>query len=110
MKKVIAYSGTQIHGTTSTLDIWLVPAGQNFKIEEMQVIFGSGVDFDLEIALYHGPKQVIPEVNTIVGLSGRIPIKCEWTWGSGENIKLYVKNNSTTNDYKYSVILIGELE
>jgi hypothetical protein len=75
----------------------------------MQVIFGSGVDFDLEIALYHGPKQVIPEDGVIVGLSGRIPIKCEWTWSSGESIKLYVKNNSTTNDYKYSVILIGDL-
>jgi hypothetical protein len=109
MKKVLAYSGSISPSATITENVYTIPAGQNFKIEEMQVIFGSGVDFDLEIALYHGPKQVIPEDGVIVGSSGRIPIKCEWTWGSGESIKLYVKNNSTTNDYKYSVILIGDL-
>jgi hypothetical protein len=109
MKKVIAYSGSVSPNTTTTENIYTIPTGMRFKIEKLNVVYGTNVDFDLEVALYHGDKQVIPESDTIKGPSGRIPIECDWTWSSGEKIKLYLKNSSSTNTYKYSVILIGDL-
>ena len=109
MKKVIVYNGVQAPNSSSFATVYTPSNGQSFRLEEMIVICGTNVDLDLEIALYHGTKQVIPEYGVISGKEGRIPIKCEWTWNSGEPIRLFVKNTHTTNTYKYSIILIGDL-
>lgn len=109
MRKVIAYSGTSPANTTSIVDVYTIPDGYKFKLEKVVVNFGSGVNMDLGIAVFHGEKQVVPEYGTIAGTTGRLPIECEWTWQSGDRIRLYVSNSNASTDFKYSVILIGEL-
>lgn len=109
MKKVIAYSGIAAKNTESDVTIYTIPLGQVFSLEKVQVLFGSGVDFDLEISIYHGIMKVVPREGVIVGPSGRIPLECEWTWQSGDRIILHYKNSNQTTDFKYSVYLIGDL-
>ncbi|MEM2175113.1 MAG: hypothetical protein QXI58_05795 [Candidatus Micrarchaeia archaeon] len=109
MKKVIAYYGTATKNTEGDVTIYTVPSGQVFTLEKVEVVFGSGVDFDLELSIYHGIKQVVPHEGVIAGSPGRIPLECEWKWQSGDRIILHYKNSNSTTDFKYSCYLIGDL-
>ena len=110
MKVALTYSGAVAPATEGEAAVYTPTGGQCFTLNALDVVYGVNVDFDLELSLYHGTRQVVPISGVIKGGTGHLPVKAEWTWTSDESIRVHYKNTHASNTYSFTVILQGELE
>lgn len=89
---------------------YVVPSGRRFKLKEVEVHFPSGTARELELAIYHGIKQVAPEKEVWRGDDLRFRAICDYEFISGEKVLVYFKNISTVARRGGHLNLIGVLE
>ena len=97
-------------GATGFIDIYEVKAGMKFKTESVYVSFPNGTYHELEIAIFRGAERVAPSVGTYVGDGNVIEDEFFTDYSSGEKVRLYYKNNNSTQTRECFVIVRGFIE
>jgi len=105
----IPYRVSQGPASEATYEVWKVPPGQKFHLEEIEVIFPSGVGGYLELSLYHGIRKIAPEDGVWQLDEGRAVARVSYELSSGEGILLKAKNTHTTSTYSATLQIEGEL-
>jgi len=94
-------------GEEKTIDAYRVSGGKRFKLERVQVFFPLGSYFELEVKILRGSEQVKPTDGSYRG-DGNVVVDVTGVWfGSDEHIKIWYKNNSSTDNRAATVLLEG---
>jgi len=94
-------------GVEEIIDAFTVSPGKKFKLERTFVFFPSGTAFELEVAVYRGHEKVKPTIGVYKGDGNSVEDKTAVWFGSGEPVKVWYKNLSTTDVRKCTVMLEG---
>jgi len=108
-RKSIAYHILAAPGEEKTVDIYKVSEGRKFVLERVQIAFPAAQYFELRVKIMRGLEQVKPTTGSYCGDGFVVTDTTKVEFGSGENIKVYYKNGSTTQ-YRECFVLIEGYE
>jgi len=106
----VAYKLDASAGSTDTVNAFTVIAGRKLTLEKVTFIFPTGSNFQLQVKIYKGEQQLIPNQNYIVGDGHVIPINCNVTFESEQPIIVWYNNADTTNAHSCLIIFEGVLD
>jgi hypothetical protein len=106
-RKSIAYYILAAPGEEKTVDVYKVSGGRKFVLERVQVAFPVGQFFELHVKIFRGLEQVKPTNGDYCGDGFVIADITKVEFGSGESVKVYYKNDSTTQYRECLVIIEG---
>jgi len=106
----IPYRVSQGPASQSIYDAYTIPPGNKLTLQEIEVIFPSGVGGYLQLAVYHGIRKIAPLDGVFQLDEGRAVARLQYQFLSGEIIKVWAKNTHTTNTLSASLLMEGELE
>jgi len=104
-KKVTASAGDENYET-----IYTVAAARKLTVKKVVFHFPSGTDLYLGVAVTVGAKQICPDEGLIYGNDCVITLSDDTEVPSGSEIKLYYKNEDTSNPHSVVVVVEGEIE
>jgi len=106
-RKSIHYFISASAGEEKTIDVFTVSPVKKFKLEKVQIFFPLGTAFELEVAIFRGLEQIKP-TNGVYKGNGNVFVDTTGVWfGTGETVKLWYKNLSTTDVRQATVLLEG---
>jgi len=97
-------------GQEGYVDLYEVPRARILHNVAFTVHFPIGALGDLEVALFHGIMQVLPDSGKYTGDGSTFQDRTDGRWWSNEKVKLYFKNTNTTENRECYVLFEGELE
>jgi len=97
-------------GETKEFSAYTVPDATKFKLLSACVHFPAGTESKVEVTVWHGIKQVIPEEGSITGDDTTLCFETEAVYESGSSVIVKAVNNDTANPKEFSIELEGELE
>jgi len=97
-------------GAEGDVTLYKVQDGRSFLLKRSEFYFPAGTYFELELAIRHGIKQVVPLEGTHRGDNMAIFDQRPYTFLGGEEVKLYYKNLNATQVREASIVIHGELE
>ena len=106
----VSHHVTQGPNSESTTVAFTVPGGQKFRMCEVEAAFPSGVGGYLQVAVYHGIRQVAPKDGVFKMSQGKQVARAEYIFIAGEKVMVWSKNTHSANTYDADVLLEGELE
>ena len=106
----IIYKLSATAGTEGDVDIYTTPKGWDLKTQKINVAFDPNVDYDLEVSLYDGIRQVAPTQGVFVGKSMAFNTTREIVFEEGSTIKVHYKNTNATTDRAAIIEILGYLE
>jgi hypothetical protein len=109
-RKSISYRILAAPGETKEVAIYRVDAGYRFIIERVQVAFPVGSYFELHVKILRGLEQIKPTTGDYCGDGFVIADTTKVEVGSDETIKIWYKNDSTTQVRDALVIVEGYIE
>ena len=91
----------------ATYEVYTVSPGKKFKLERVQIFFPLGTAFELQVKVFRGLEQIKPTTGYYCG-DGNVMVDVTGVWfGSGETIKLWWKNTSSSDNRFATVLLEG---
>ena len=106
---VIPYHLVANAGDSGYIDLYEVQAGRTLKIKRIITYFPAGDYGELEIAYYRGIMQIHPTTGTLTGDQVVWDDEVEYTLDSGSTLRLYYKNNNTSETRESFIHVLGEL-
>jgi len=97
-------------GAEGEVVLYKVQDGKRFGLKRSEFFFPVGTYFELELAIIHGIKQVIPLEGKHKGDNMAIADMRQYSYLGGEEVKLYYKNLNATQVREASIVIHGELE
>jgi len=90
--------------------IYEVEAARKFRVTSVHVTFPLDTNFELEVSVYRGIRQIAPHVGSYRGDGQVIEDDVDEEFSSSERVILHYKNNSTTSTRNAFILVRGELE
>jgi hypothetical protein len=109
-RKSISYHLLATPGETGEVVVYNVDPGFKFTIERVQVAFPVGQYFELHVKIMRGLEQIKPTSGDYSGDGFVIADVTKVELGSGEPIKVWYKNDSTTANREALIIIEGYIE
>lgn len=106
----IVYKLEATEDTEADIEIYTTPKGWNFETVKISVAFGPAVDYDLEISLFDGIRQVVPTQGVYVGKAMAFNTTREIKFEEGAKIILHYKNTNATTVRKAIIEIFGFLK
>jgi len=94
-------------GEIKTKKIYTVSPGKKFKLERVRVFFDAGTNFELKVAIFRGLEQVKPTDGTYRGNNNTVIDTTAVWFGTGETIRVWWQNLSTTEVKRCTLLLEG---
>ena len=95
-------------GTSGTHDIAVAPEGRKLILKKTIIIFPSGSEGYLGVAVKYGVKNIIPDSGYITGDDCKYEFTKEWEYEAGSAVTIAYNNTDTT--YSHTVFIVVELE
>ncbi len=106
-RRSAAYTIIASPNEENTIEIYKVSPAKKFKLERVQIAFPVGSAFELQIAVYRGLEKVKPTTGVYSGDGFVIADITGVEFYSGDSVKLWYKNLSSTDIKRAIVILEG---
>ena len=109
-KVTIPYHLVASAGSEGYIDLYEVTSARKLKITRIITYFPAGNYGELEIAYFVGLEQIHPKTGTLTGDQVVWDDEVDVEVPSGSTIKLYYKNNNSTETREAFIHIQGELE
>jgi len=106
----IAYYLSASAGDEDDVELYEVEAARRLKLESVLINFESDSNYELELSLFRGIKQILPSSGSYRAYKGNITDECDEVLDSGERLILHYKNNNSTTARQAFILVRGELE
>jgi len=97
-------------GAEADYILYTTPKGWDFRTEKISVAFDPATDYDLEISIFDGIRQVAPTQGVFVGKAMAFNTTREIEFEEGSKIILHYKNTNETTARKAIVEIFGFLK
>jgi len=109
-KYSVAYKLDASAGASGTVNAFSVVTGRKLTLEKVTFVFPAGSNFQLQVKLYRGEEQLIPNSGYIVGDGHAISISTDKTFESGQNVIVWYNNTDTTDAHSCLIVFEGVLD
>jgi len=106
----IVYKLTATANTEGDVTIYTTPKGWDFKTEKISVAYDPATNYDLEISIFDGIRQVAPTTGVFVGKAMAFNTTREIKFEEGSSIKVHYKNTNATTDRTAVIEILGFLK
>jgi len=106
VEKPLSYRLSAAPDAEGFVAIYTVKPGQRYRAKRIRVHFPSGTAGELRVALYYGAMKVAPETDYYSGDDFTYENGIDVTYFSGDPVRIWYKNTSTTA-YRYADIEIA---
>lgn len=96
-------------GEEKDVEIYTTPKGWDFETVKISVAFDPATDYDLEISIFDGIRQVAPTQGVFVGKAMAFNTTREIKFEEGSKIILHYKNTHATSARKAIIEILGFL-
>jgi len=106
----IAYYLSAAAGAEGDVTLYTVEAARRFRLQSALISFESDSNYELELSLLRGIRQILPSLGSYRAYKGNITDESNEELASGERLVLHYKNNNTTSARQALVLIRGELD
>ena len=97
-------------GAKGEVTLYTVEAARILRLTGVTVTFPAGQAFKLEVSLFRGPQQVLPNIGVFAGDGSVLHVACDIPIQSGERVRLQYNNTDAVSSQSAHVTLSGILE
>jgi len=106
----IVYKLEATANTEGDVTIYTTPKGWDFATQKISVAFDPATDYDLEISIFDGIKQVAPTTGVFVGKAMAFNTTRVIEFEEGSEIRVHYKNTNPTTNRKAIIEILGFLK